>query len=372
MLSTLQMCDSDAQNADCAEFITNDSINAASGMKKGILECVKLWSFMCHEYIEFNLSDHVNFVIGRNGSGKSAILSGIIIGLGGKSQATNRGSSLANFIKKGRPNATVEITLNNIDSYKSQEYGTYIVIRRRFNHDGVSLYNISGEFGLVSNKKDELDQMLDYFNIQVENPTTVLNQDLARNFLASSSTNEKYNFFLKATQLDQIYEMVSFAANEKKKAQAIIQHKEQVLPNLKQEIKVLEEKMSSAVTISQLRDKVRECSVLITWILVKNKEELLGKYEEKKISLNKKFEIIDEKVEKLEKDKASLKSLHENIIFELNELHQQMQNKEIDCQNKQIEIADLKRSVKTMQDQKRQIHCDSQTAKDTLVSMQQK
>jgi chromosome segregation ATPase len=44
----------------------------------------------------------MNFVIGHNGSGKSAILTGITLALGGKAAATNRGSSMKKFIKEGQ------------------------------------------------------------------------------------------------------------------------------------------------------------------------------------------------------------------------------------------------------------------------------
>lgn len=41
-------------------------------------------------------------------------------------------------------------------------------------------------------------------NIQVDNPISVLNQDISRTFLISSKPSEKYNLFMKATLLDNI------------------------------------------------------------------------------------------------------------------------------------------------------------------------
>lgn len=43
----------------------------------------------------------MNFVIGHNGSGKSAILTAITLALGGKAASTNRGSAMRSFIKEG-------------------------------------------------------------------------------------------------------------------------------------------------------------------------------------------------------------------------------------------------------------------------------
>jgi chromosome segregation ATPase len=43
----------------------------------------------------------MNFIIGHNGSGKSAVLTALTLCLGGKATATNRGSSMKSFIKEG-------------------------------------------------------------------------------------------------------------------------------------------------------------------------------------------------------------------------------------------------------------------------------
>ena len=68
----------------------------------GILESVTCSNFMCHGYLEVTLGPLINFIIGHNGSGKSAVLTAITICLGGKATATNRGQSLKSFIKEGQ------------------------------------------------------------------------------------------------------------------------------------------------------------------------------------------------------------------------------------------------------------------------------
>lgn len=68
----------------------------------GIIETVICTNFMCHTYLEVVLGPLINFIIGHNGSGKSAILTAITICLGGKATTTNRGQSLKNFIKEGQ------------------------------------------------------------------------------------------------------------------------------------------------------------------------------------------------------------------------------------------------------------------------------
>ena len=111
---------------------------------------------MCHDALEVTLNPNVNFIIGRNGSGKSAILTALTVGLGAKANVTNRGASVKSinilhrmtffvgfpffymtflcldFIKKGKNSATIEISLFNKGSmaYKPDVYGDSITVLR--------------------------------------------------------------------------------------------------------------------------------------------------------------------------------------------------------------------------------------------------
>lgn len=68
----------------------------------GILERVECYNFMCHDHFSVELGPLINFIVGKNGSGKSAILTATTLCLGGKASATNRGQSLKSFIKEGK------------------------------------------------------------------------------------------------------------------------------------------------------------------------------------------------------------------------------------------------------------------------------
>lgn len=57
-----------------------------------------LTNFMCHENFTINFHPRVNFLVGRNGSGKSAILAALVLGLGGKAKATNRSNNVKGYI----------------------------------------------------------------------------------------------------------------------------------------------------------------------------------------------------------------------------------------------------------------------------------
>ena len=70
--------------------------------ENGVLESITCINFMCHDYLQVSLGPLINFIVGHNGSGKSAVLSAITLCLGGKATDTNRGGSLRRFIKNGK------------------------------------------------------------------------------------------------------------------------------------------------------------------------------------------------------------------------------------------------------------------------------
>lgn len=65
----------------------------------GILTKVECVNFMCHDNLVVELDPFMNFIVGNNGSGKSAVLTALILCLGGKAASTNRAANLKNLIK---------------------------------------------------------------------------------------------------------------------------------------------------------------------------------------------------------------------------------------------------------------------------------
>lgn len=163
-------------------------------------------------------------LIGQNGSGKSAILTALIIGLGAKANATNRSSSIkgndnsiyfclirnlfffnfylkqyawtlswikfdtcsTDLIKTGESSATIEVHISNdgSDSYEYGKYGNRIIVVRQIAASGSSTYKLKNASGnVISTSRAELLKLILYMNIQVDNPVCVMTQDASRGFL---------------------------------------------------------------------------------------------------------------------------------------------------------------------------------------------
>lgn len=70
--------------------------------------------------------------------------------------------------------------------------------------------------------------MVLYFNIQVDNPIAILNQDTARTFLVSNNPKDKYLLLMRATQLHYIKTLYEEIEQDINTTQMIISQKNKV------------------------------------------------------------------------------------------------------------------------------------------------
>ncbi|XP_052775286.1 structural maintenance of chromosomes protein 6-like isoform X1 [Mya arenaria] len=242
----------------------------------GIIEKIHMRNFMCHPKLTITFGPNINFIVGRNGSGKSAVVNALVVGLGGKASSTNRGSKMKGFILTGKQTAEVEIKLRNQgpDAFQPDLYGPSVIVNRKFNNSGSSEYKLKSSDGrVISTKKEELSRLLDQFNIQVENPLAILNQETSKSFLNSKSPNDKYKFFLKATQLEQIKEDYDRANDHKNITTEIINQKVEQMPKLEKEVLTWERKFKSLTAIDDLKVKIKRLNHELAWSLVQEKEK---------------------------------------------------------------------------------------------------
>ncbi|KAK9693598.1 Structural maintenance of chromosomes protein 6, partial [Basidiobolus ranarum] len=301
----------------------------------GVIESIELVNFMCHRYLKVNLGPKINFIIGHNGSGKSAILSGITVCLGGKATVTNRASNLKSLIREGSSVGQVVVKLRNqgSEAYKPEVYEDCIIIERRISRDGNNGYKIkSSEGKTISTKREELSAICDHMGIQIDNPMNVLSQDTARQFLNSTSPEEKYKFFLRGTQLTQLSEDNEIIRESIDTTENIIRNKKQVnrrllvkykcsilietpsslqvLPDLLKEAKNAEGRFKDMEQARELRLKVEAMKREIAWAQVVEKEESLHIAETRLYKGQKKLPAIQNE---LEKENTSFEQINTRI-----------------------------------------------------------
>ncbi|KAI0357379.1 P-loop containing nucleoside triphosphate hydrolase protein [Trametes cingulata] len=260
------------------EKLMNKSKAQGGIAEMGIIESIEMHQFMCHKYLTFSLGPQINFIIGHNGSGKSAVLSALTVALGGKANTTGRGSGLKSFIREGQAVAEVTVMLKNQgeEAYRPKDYGRSIVITRRFTKEGASSYKIKSRDGrVISTKREELQAICDHMNIQVDNPMNILTQDSARQFLSASTATDKYKFFLKGTQLSQLSEEYQTCMENISQTSKVLKRKAEVLPDLKEAVVEARARYEEARKAVEQKNKADELRRELAWAHVKSKEDEL-------------------------------------------------------------------------------------------------
>ncbi|KAF9523412.1 P-loop containing nucleoside triphosphate hydrolase protein [Crepidotus variabilis] len=269
----------------------------------GIIEYVEMAQFMCHKFLKFTFGPQVNFIIGHNGSGKSAVLSAITVALGGKTASTGRGAGLKSFIREGQNQAEVTIHIKNQgdEAYKPKEYGKTIIISRRIYKEGSPTWKIMNASGkVVSTKKDELAAICDHMNIQVDNPMNVLTQDAARQFLSASAPQDKYKFFLKGTQLTQLSDEYELCLKNVTQTQKLLAVKKEAIPDLKVRMREATIRYEEAQKAREQKQKAIDLKKELAWSHVAGKQEELEKQSQEVGKLSKRLPKIKESVKKAE------------------------------------------------------------------------
>lgn len=298
--------------------------------ESGIIESITCFNFMCHERLHVELGPLINFIVGENGSGKSAVLTALTLCLGGKASDTNRGGSLKSFVKEGREHGSLVVKIKNAgsDAYQPDTYGSSITIERHFTKSGASGFKIKNDQGkVVSTKKQEVEEISEWYALQIGNPLTVLSQDNARQFLNAASPAQKYKYFVSGVQLEQL-------DNDYKMSQDTLDKTLILRDDLDEKIDVVKKEMDDAQRLAEiaqknqgLREKARHYRNQLVWSQVVERErELeqrntdLARRDEQLIALERdtvkmsgKLDEADEKLARAQEAREALNSEEETF-----------------------------------------------------------
>lgn len=171
---------------------------------------------------------------------------------------------------------SVKIKNHGETGYRNELYGDSIVIERHFSRNGGSGFKMKSASGrVISTKRYDLDEISDHFALQLDNPMNVLTQDMARQFLNNSSAAEKYRFFVKGTQLEQLdndYHMIEQYADS---IEDKIGKRKEAIDILEQRFKQADNKRKTAERNETVRDRINEVTRQMAWAQVEEQERLL-------------------------------------------------------------------------------------------------
>lgn len=320
----------------------------------GSIKSIELINFMCHSNFLIELGQRVNFVIGRNGSGKSAILSAIMLVLSAKSSSTARGSNVTKFIKTGESKARISIVLNNWSgdpeqSFKYDEYGREIIVERHISPTSSSYSIKSSSRHIIATKSSELKEILRFFAIQVENPVVILTQETSRNFLTSKNAKDKYSFFMKATNLAELRAALTSTKNELIQARKTRAEKQRVYQDMQQEAEALNKQVQTLNGLEKFKDRVKRLDLEYKWAQVGIKKRDMKKQATVVENLQRELQDLEQQLQGLSARVEELNQEKEALVQKSQESSSQGEQLNADYVNINDGIERVKRQELTIQ-----------------------
>lgn len=156
----------------------------------GAIVRIMLKNFMTYDQVELFPGPSLNMILGPNGTGKSAIVCCVIVGLAGDVSLTGRGGSPADFVNKHKDYAITEIELYNTTG-KNYVINRKISITSRSQHkiDHKSEWKINGKICI----KNEVTNLIRNLNVKVDNLCQFLPQDSVTQFVKMNSIELLHN-----------------------------------------------------------------------------------------------------------------------------------------------------------------------------------
>jgi chromosome segregation ATPase len=332
----------------------------------GIIEEVSCTNFMCHSHLTIKLGPLINFIIGHNGSGKSAVLTALTLCLGGKASSTNRGQNLKAFIKEGRETATLRVRIKNRgpSAYKPELYGESLIVERQFSRSGVSSFKVRDSNKKVqARSKVDVDDILDYFTLQLDNPMNVLTQDMARQFLSAQQPKEKYKFFYKGTHLealDHTYrEIESGMALSAVKLQAIAEQVDAAMNKHND----AQRASARAGSLRRLREEIAAFDAQLAWIQVQAKEAEANKIQDELEDIDIRISELQDEERRASENYTDAEKDHEVAKAKVDEIGRELEPLEAQKSEVQTVFNNRKRELQDILTQQREIRSNHQGAK---------
>ena len=204
-------------------------------------------------------------------------------------------------------------------AYQQDVYGESIIVERHFSRSGSSGFKLKSATGrLVSTKKSHLEEICDYFALQIDNPMTVLTQDMARQFLNNSTAYDKYKFFMKGTQLEHLDGDYLIVENNVDAIDQDLWKKQQDIKVFEEEAQKAKHRLALYEKQDALRAKINSLAEQMAWAQVEEQERKLEGYSRKLIRVDEKIAALELNATGLGESFSQLEQASEraNMVFE--------------------------------------------------------
>ena len=247
---------------------------------------------------------------------------------------------------------SVKLKNTSDGAYQPDMYGDSIIVERHFSRSGASGFKLKSATGrLISTRKGDLDDICDYFALQIDNPMNVLTQDMARQFLNNSSASEKYKFFMKGTQLEHLDGDYLIVEQNVDMIDADLWKKMQDVEIFKEEAQKAETLFRLSQRNDELRQRIKDLQCMMGWVQVEEQEQNVT-------DLEKDLEKNQENISRLQSESESLSEGYRQS----NEANDVAHRHVDDAKQSMVPLQEEKAKVKAVHDQQKSEQMDLQVS----------
>ncbi len=280
-----------------------------------MLKELELINFMSHKYSKLLFHKGLNVLIGRKGSGKTAVLEAIRLLFGGLGR--ERLSRLGAFIRYGENKAIIRAKISNSVRLKGRVKirlieelpdTADIVLERIIYSDGRSIFKLNGK----QVPKHHIIKMFSKVNISPRNILFFLPQERINEWF-SITPAERVNLIMSALGLKELKEKLDLVREEINKRKRDREYYEKLLKEYED---ILRQKEKELVPPKEARDKIVRYYILRIAYLITRKINI----EKEKNELKEKFDKIDNEFTRIHNQIKLLEEKRDQIDKEIEEL----------------------------------------------------
>jgi structural maintenance of chromosomes protein 6 len=382
--------DRDSDSETESDDDINDDDDSRNRVKEaGIILWMDIENFMNHQKLNIKFNNNLNFITGKNGSGKSAIATALMVGLGSKTGSTGRGN-LSSMVREGSNSpAKIQICFQNTgpDAFEPEIYGSKIIVERTLRKSPSSSvttsYRILDSKGNHINKtnptkeKQLLNRILALFNIHIGNPCCVLTQEESKKFIQGSE-KDKYNFFMKATGLEAMFEDIKETTESVTNTEIALDRSKLSIQAMKTEMNEKKAIRNQIYELSTIDEKINLCYAKAAWVDVEDASNL---YEQFQIKVNDASKDTKKALNDVEKQEITMSdnSDLESTTKEIAEIAKEYDNIEKETtlhqaahKDKSKKLTSLKNKITETKNSITQYNQQLQTAQNNLNDIRSK
>ena len=360
----------------------------------GSLVCIRVNNLMIRGAAAVHMSPRLNFITGRNGTGKSRIVAAVQLALGSSSKDTGRSANLNEFIchERGVDEATVEVTLYNDgpNAFKPEVYGRYFTIRRtlrktgkaassRFTIEHTEPENVHSIVRVKRSKQSEItkvrDEFLDGVHVKPNNPMVILTQTESKKMLDSNDPESLFQIFLQATNLEKLGAKNQATEEELHQCNAELKDLKKEIAAHDKTIKELQDSLTSREQFSKINSDIEQLDTLMMLRAAQDCEKELNAQKATLEKQKARAKKLEQKVEELQAKALAFDEPLENKRRELEELRNELAQLERGTQaaqaqlkaNMKVQFNDVKKKIKQ---KKTEIDADQKVIKEMKSQLQ--